>query len=193
METSWLHERKLPLTADELVQALAAKTFKALLSFHLPWPIFFLPNFPPCPVFNKMEAIFYTFLSLIQSKESRLGERATEHKSSGSLTDVSLLPLLLATAATVSAGLGSVFTQIKGTFSLSFASIPSPTTTPNPSSLDWYPLTMTFLHMQSSHGGAVGCSWLSADFRALSFISCLGNKSWGFLCLMVFSCTCMWI
>lgn len=49
-----------------------------------------------------------------------------EHESSGSLTDVSLLPLLLATADTVSAGLGSVFTEIKGAFCLSFSSIPTP-------------------------------------------------------------------
>lgn len=66
METSWLYERKLPLAADELGQALAAKTFKAPLSFHLPWLLFFPPNFPPHPVFNKTVVILYTFLSLIQ-------------------------------------------------------------------------------------------------------------------------------
>lgn len=93
-----------------------------------------------------------------------------EHESSGSLTDVSLLPLLLATADTVSAGLGSVFTEIKGAFCLSFSSIPTPAAPqptplpPNPSSLDWFPLTMTFLRMPSSPDGAVGSSWLSADF-----------------------------
>lgn len=56
---------------------------------------------------------------------------------------------------------------------------PSPTTAPNPSSLDWFPLTMTFLHMPSSHDGAVGSSWLSADFRAPCFIRRrLNHKSW---------------
>ena len=124
-------------------------------------------------------------------------EGITEHESSGFLTDVSSLPLLLATAATVSAGLGSVFTEIKGTFSLSFSSIPSTTAAPDPSSLDWFPLTMTFLHMPSSHDGAVGSSWLSADFRGASRLISRPSAARAEIspsrCLTVFGCTYMWI
>lgn len=95
--------------------------------------------------------------------------------------NVCLLPVLLATAATVTAGLGSVFNQIKGTFSLLFSSIHGPAAAPNPSSLDWFPLTMTFLHMQPSHDGAVGSNWLSADsFGFLAFTSCISCRSCGF-------------
>lgn len=109
-------------------------------------------------------AIFFIPLFHLANQKGPDSAKGWRNARPLALTDVCLLPVLLATAATVSAGLGSVFNQIKGAFPLLFSSIPGPATAPNPRSLDWYPLTMTFLHMRPGHDGAVGSNWLSADF-----------------------------
>lgn len=52
---------------SQLDSILTTNTFKAPLSFHLPWLLFlFFTQSPPRPFFNKTGVILYTFLSLIQ-------------------------------------------------------------------------------------------------------------------------------
>lgn len=163
METSWLYERNSPLATDELEQASAAKTFEVTLSIHPP-RLLLTSKFTPFAPSSIKGHFFKIPLSHLSNQKEPGLVKGPWNTRPLALTDVCLPPVLLATAATVSAGLGSVFNQIKGTFPLLFSSIPSPATAPDPSSLDWYPLTMTFLHMRPGHDGAVGSNWLSADF-----------------------------
>ena len=56
-----------------------------------------------------------------------------------------------------------------------------PTPNPNPSSLDWFPLTMTFLHTVRPVMMAMvlsGSCWLSADFLFLHIFFKVAQKRW---------------
>lgn len=165
METSWLDERKRPL-------ALAAR--------ELQWSL----------KSEKRQSFSIPFVSFTQSEED--GTRWKGHgrhvlwlwmMSARCLCCWPPQPQYLQAwdQFSIRSKAHSLFYSLPST-----APLPPHPSSHNPSSLDWYPLTMTFLHMQPSHDGAAGRNWSSADLWGFQL---LRTASASVLCSCGFAAT----